>query len=496
MYEKCHNRVSSILSFYLLDKLVHRYTLSSVSVVLYYFGIVSYAVMIAYFVYFVYSSYLDAIGQAYIALDEGNGDCSTVAISVTGSYIADAQGWWIGSPEFQYSSGKYYINMNSFKASYDQYQAMMETYQQVLDSVGAESKRENLPINLARWSSFIKYYSVENPEATNFTTIGYGQLQSLQMAGDPTEIFSLSYQQLVFGGAKGYCPVTGYADYDKANGLMYSTIIYDNFVNNSICLDIAIPKSLGYSSALDLGVFKVSLEVRAYLTAFAVNYGILPITSLYRAGGFRKDLVVGNETYVIGQYFDLRYPTMNPIFCMYNNTPVQQGSVTSLCFYLLGTTVTLPVFNHFGVSIVEPVYCDCYNGIGGEGVCQKFDLMTALLFYKIVINPNAPQGSIVAQIANLVKVVLKNNGYPNLNRAAYNASWGAAAIAYGSVSPSEKTASWYSDAFDFCNIGGGITCSLAVFHASDNLNQLVSTYKYQLSNGSCTDSFTIPPDDW
>ena len=81
----------------------------------YYFGIFSYVTMAAVFIYFIYTSYINSVSQAYIALEDDGGNCNDVSIAVTGSYLADAEGNWIGSPSFDYSIAKYDINLNVFR---------------------------------------------------------------------------------------------------------------------------------------------------------------------------------------------------------------------------------------------------------------------------------------------------------------------------------------------------------------------------------------------
>jgi len=85
--------------------------------------------------------------------------------------------------------------------------------------------------------------------------------------------------------------------------------------------------------------------------------------------------------------------------------------------------------------------------------------------------------------------------YRDFNYASYNATWGAATIAYGRKSPNTTTSSYIKNSFNFCNIKI-TTCSIAVFHSTDQSSQLISQYKYQLTNGSCSDSFTIPNSDY
>jgi TRAP-type C4-dicarboxylate transport system permease small subunit len=458
---------------------------------MYYFGAIAYLVMLTYFCYFAYTSYMGAISQAYISLDGSSGDCSNVEITVSGTYLADNRGNWVGSPQFVYANALYSMSLSNFEGSNAQYSDMMTYFNTVLIDLGKDGRADSLPYNLARWSSFIRYYSLDDPSLTNFTSTGYGQLQYLQLTGDPQTIFNLAYQQMVMGSTKGYCTETGYSQYDQANGLIYATLNYTHFISSPVCEATAIPDSFGYSDVLDNNIFEIKLEVRAFMTAFAVNSGILDVTSLYRSGSDSYNFEFSNVSYVAGEYFDIRYSAMKPILCMYNTSVAPPGYLESLCFYFIGSTVSLPVFNHFGLSSMNPVYCSCSNGNGKSGGCDSFNLMASLVYYPTSVNAQNLEAAIEDQISLLLKALKKFPSYNEFNRQSFNATWGAASIAYGRQSPAVKTTSWIKNAFSFCDIGTN-DCGLTVFHSVDLASQLVSVYKFQLSNGSCHDSFTIP----
>ncbi len=74
---------------------------------MYYVGTIAYMAMIGTFVYFTYASYLGSIQQAFIALDPSSGDCSSVPIAITNTYLADDNGNWVGTPHFTYSLAPY-----------------------------------------------------------------------------------------------------------------------------------------------------------------------------------------------------------------------------------------------------------------------------------------------------------------------------------------------------------------------------------------------------
>jgi hypothetical protein len=462
---------------------------------LYYCGVVAYAVMITYFAYFTYSSYEAAINQQYISLTDSGGYCSTVSISVSGSYLGDSGGNWQGSPDFVYAFGKYELSLSNFEGTELQYTTMMNFFNQVLVDLGNQGQNESLPFNLARWSSFIRYYAVQDPTLTNFSSIGYGQLQYIQLAGSPETIFNLEFQQIVFGSASGYCGVTGYTQFDFANARAYTGLNYTNFALSPTCLACGIPNSLGYSSVLDDSIFMVDMDVRSFMTAFSVNTGILNINSLYRTGSQIYNFEFDNVSYVAGQYYDIRYSAMKPVLCMYNITEAPPNILSTVCFYLIGSTLAYPVFNHFGTDISNPIYCSCENGAGHTAACNAFNLMAGLIYYPVPLYLNDIEKTLVTQLTDLVKLYAKFPNYKALNYAAYNASWGAAAVAYGRKSATTQSSSWIKGAFQFCNIKSA-TCGMATFHFTDQSSQLVSIYKYSLGQGSCSDSFTIPLAQW
>lgn len=189
------------------------------------FGFIAYLAAIGVFTYFTYTSYQDAISSAYISLQDGSGGtCNSVPIAVSGSYLADEYGNWVGSPDFQYSSALYSISLSNFEVNtFEQYKDMMGSFRGALEGtnfffllfyfvsmfltsvgvcmieVGTITSKQTLAYNLIYWTSFLHYYSVQFPSTQNFSTIGLGQLQYVQMTGDPTEVFELEYQQCSLG---------------------------------------------------------------------------------------------------------------------------------------------------------------------------------------------------------------------------------------------------------------------------------------------------------
>ncbi len=455
--------------------------------------------MSAVFVYFVYTSYSNAIASAYISLESGNGNCNEVSISVTGNYLADARGNWIGSPQFDYSIAKYGITLNNFQASgFKDYEEMMIIFQKALTELGEQAVHDNLAKNLLRWISFIRYYSPQQPLSTNLTSLGYGQLQYIQMTGDPLQVFTLNTYQIVIGSPNGYCPMAAFTTFDQATGYISTALNYTTYMMNPLCSKCGDPKFLGYVPTVDNSVFPLSLEVRAISTALSVNLGILPITNLIRSGEDHFYFSFNNVSYAAGEYYDLRYYQMKPIFCVRNVTaaPADVTIIPNLCFLTLGQTIALPTFNHYGTSSEHPVYCDCKTN-GRTDSCQEFNLMFGLIYYPITISKISNiKVVLLAQINYLLKLINKQGSYDEVNTAAYNASWGASARAYGFQQPQYTTQKWIGTAFKFCQVSPTVFCSMMIYHAQDALSQYVSNYKFDLLNGSCADSFTVSNEVW
>jgi hypothetical protein len=492
---------------------------------MYTFGAFAYMVAIAIFVYFVVQNYNISLNQAFISLDSSSGICESVPISITGTFLADNQGNWIGSPEFTYSSALYSLSFNNFEVqSYSQYQQMMSSFYNTLQVIGKIAEYQDLPANLIFWTAFQRYYSVEYPTATNFSSIGFGQLQTLQMTGSPSDMFDLTYQQGTIGSQRGFCNLetasTAAGTYfDQANAAMVLAYSHSQYAASSICKSASAASSLGYISTFDGDLFSVKLDVRSFMTAMSVNMKIHSIENLAVANSQFKKFEAFNTTFLLGQYYDIRYPQMAPLLCVRNTTFFNEAAIaaiidnyngeipfTSLCFYIVGNTVTLPIFNHFGISKEVPEMCTCSSN-HYHAACDQFNFMTSLLFYPVSkpttsFNPSISllnNLQIIPQVRNLITLVVSAGTYRQLNIDAYNASWAGAAVAFNQTASFTKSTNWLKKQFSFCDktvANGGLSCSLIVFNSFNPNDLIVSEYKYQLRNGSCRDSFTIPDQYW
>ena len=128
---------------------------------LYFFGAVAHAMAIGMFIYFVYINYTAAKDQAFISLSRSEGSCETVPISITGEYLADNNGNWIGTPDFVESNALYSIQFSNFQiTSIEQYNSMMLNFYYHLENVGNFSSTITLAENLILLMTYIQYYYI------------------------------------------------------------------------------------------------------------------------------------------------------------------------------------------------------------------------------------------------------------------------------------------------------------------------------------------------
>ena len=312
------------------------------------------------------------------------------------------------------------------------------------------------------------------------------------------------YENSFFLFVNRYCPVTGFTSYDKANGAISVTFDFNAYASNSICMAALSPYIFGYGPNYDKNNFPVELSVESFITATAVNLGVMSIDDLLLAQYLDIYITLptnqGNATYQLNEYFDVRYNTMTPIVCMRNVTPVPSSiNITSLCVVNVAySAVVLPVFNHYGDGNSKvPAYCDCKNRQGRSANCDYFDFLSTYVVYNLSVSYHLDQTMLYLGTA-----VAKAGSYREFSRLAYNASFAAAAIRNDYYDPIMNTTEWLRDAFQFCNISGlhGVTsypiCSVMVFNSYDYISRQVSDYHYNLFNGSCSDTLSISSSNW
>ena len=138
-----------------------------------------------------------------------------------------------------------------------------------------------------------------------------------------------------------------------------------------------------------------------------------------------------------------------------------------------------PFFIHSGANLTEPVFCNCSQSYGKSYQCNQFNFLIGMIFYND-LDGLTSQSSLTTLAAS--------GDALDLMHKSFNPSFAA-------VNEFEKKHDpvWRKNAYEFCN-QGRVNCSMLTINAFDLTGLYLSTVtdnNYQLTNGSCVESFRI-----
>jgi hypothetical protein len=224
---------------------------------MYLFGFVAYVASFTCFLYFAYTGYHQMTSKKFITPNLNDGDCQAVLRAVDAVYLGDRLGMWSGDNLFQYSNALYQINLRKFKENKKDYYAKMQAVGYELDLIGQSAFDRNLAENIAYWVA----WQSKLP----------GTSSTFHMLGSPTIIFDRQLRFGLLANVNGECLVTRQTTFDRANSYFELTYDVSKFKADPICSSIAVPEALGYNEAYDSNSFSLKLDVRSFVTSFAVS---------------------------------------------------------------------------------------------------------------------------------------------------------------------------------------------------------------------------------
>jgi hypothetical protein len=316
-------------------------------------------------------------------------------------------------------------------------------------------------------------------------------------------IFNSRYTGLAIASAHGFCQLPTTTNFDQSNAYFQSTIVLQSALNDSLCSTVAREYIIHRPVHLS-PTYPIYLDVRSFSTALSVNFGFVALENLILASGDTTPFTIvnaaGSVTYIIGQYYDVRYPLMQPIFCLINSTilPPHWPNIERLCFVATSSAFFLPIVNHLGNSYSEPEYCDCASGIGKSDNCNDLSIIAGLIAFPMNSEKSSNksgQAMNPTYLSYSFELVAMYPNYFAFNRASFNASSISVLQGLRTASPSVMTPAYLENAFEFCKLKSGMTCTLLTYY-SLGLSKSVSTYHYPLINGSCANALTISDEAW
>lgn len=223
---------------------------------MYIFGGVAYVASFACFLYFAWAGYKQLTTKEFITPNSNDGICHSVLRSVDAVYFGDRLGFWSGDSLFQYSNALYQVNLRKFKESTKSYSSKMQTVGDELKLIGQTSYHRNLAGNIVYWVAWQTFL----PDTSS----------TFHMLGSPTIIFDRQLRFGLISNVKGECLVQRQTTFDRANSFFELTYDVTEFKANEICTSAATPEAMGYNAAYDFNAFSLQLDVRAFVTSFAV----------------------------------------------------------------------------------------------------------------------------------------------------------------------------------------------------------------------------------
>lgn len=448
------------------------------TVYMYVTGSLVLAVSCLAFLYFFYQGFIASTTQKFLSLSSDAGICNVVVKPLSGVYLADDLGHWEGHVNFTYVNAKYQFNINQLLLTQEDWEADVGGgIKGALDLVGGLTKQNNLATNLLFWMAWSLQLRVLDT------------IQVFHLTGHPEVIFKRAYHTGSVGSFAGDCKLKTVSEYSQASD--YFTLSFSEasqgLDTNSLCSSIVSPTTLAYDERFQLYA-SVRFDSRSLAVAAAVNQGIARLDALEKIDDISWAVSIGDAEYRFDEYFDPRYPEMEPVMC------VNTTAVTTCLLFVNDLMLAYPLFNHYGANDnttshadTEPQMCSCADSTGSSFNCNTFNFLSGFLFY----NTGDDRDSNLRGITELVL------SYPNQTQLNMDAYLGMFSAAASFTSGTRFDASSFRHlAYDFCQLPGNasvaaMNCSILSINSHDDFYS-VSPYYLTLSNGSCTDSVSTP----
>jgi hypothetical protein len=246
------------------------------------------ASFIALLIYFIYSSYNDAVSNSFISLDNKAGvckgdksstTCCEVPQTITGTFLADTRGKWNTQNGFSYINNNYAVTVAGLEYTNAQWADVMKNITAQLSTIGLKGENRDYAWNMVAWSSF----TAQNLDR------GFLQFYS-------TGLVSVMLDKPI--GNKGVASAasqttqcnqrmdTSYSSSTSILDVSISLCDSDDGCPDNPCPDILAPQAMGYDvynsdeTQLDLAI-----SMQSVYTALAVNLGMITLNHLVMVPG-------------------------------------------------------------------------------------------------------------------------------------------------------------------------------------------------------------------
>lgn len=241
------------------------------------------------FIYFVLQGYEQGISTKFISLDQASGACTDVVKSVSGNYMVDTQGIWVGNAGFDYSQAIYEMDWtDSAMTSTDYMDVMSIAKEQLMDLASTSSTLDLSMVALM----YTAWQLICDPMLHTVCEVFKGQ--TFVFTADTSYMLSLTHIDVTLSNVYADCNSYSSSTYSIADSINQGNYQYDEFIVNPTCNTTANPAQFGYYPYLDGNNFHMEMDVRTMMDAMAVNDYILQLTGINQVYGFEYDVYTLN----------------------------------------------------------------------------------------------------------------------------------------------------------------------------------------------------------
>lgn len=439
--------------------------------------------LLAVFLVFFISQFLTTKSQHFLAYRLDNiSNCADISLKNTGIFLADQYGNWQGSSAFSYPLALYHFDFFNYNVSQSDFAIQMSQLQLSLASNSAYSEHYNLGPNILLWCAF---FAANGNNPNNVSAVVY-------MESNPSTVLNRAYSFAYIVGVNGTCAATASTYFDTGAGAMIVSYEFDDFNESANCLTYAPIPEIGQFPPYNAKTISYKIDVRSLILCAALNARITKLTILNIVPESTLPVIINDQEYRVIKGYDQRYPGMSLITCA---VQIEDPNVL-FCGFYIGSIIGVPILNQKGYSQNFPSYCECddfdiYTS-SEKAECNYFQFIYGFMFWT-AYSPSP----ILTFLTNLYNITGESLKYRDIiSHAAYNASF--IGSYWGQVSPLfneyANNSAVLEETFKFCYVEGYGYCSILAISAKDLYPNdfSVSTYYYQLMNGSCSSILAIP----
>jgi len=245
----------------------------------YLIGAIGESLMAGMFAYFMWSVYVQGTTSAFISLDMKSGDCKVIKKSISGEFIADTNGIWVGNEGFDYTRGLYVVGFTEGSITQEEYGLILNAANEQVHALSERAEEQDLTYNLLVYMS---WQFICDPSEYAYCVPFIGQ--SFAFSASSQFVFSLSYVDSTLSNNVADCMTISLSNYDLANSENTGSYIYEDFITDPTCNTTVDPTNMGYDSVLDGAEFDLYLDSRTLIDSMSVNLDLLLFSSLSIVG--------------------------------------------------------------------------------------------------------------------------------------------------------------------------------------------------------------------